>query len=132
MDGRKADIEFPKRLMPGTVAPGSAIRLADYTDELGVAEGIETAISAGLIFGIPCWSTVSEGFMRSWIPPKGLKRVVIFGDNDENLVGQAAAYELGKRVKVQYCIQHVEVFIPKKVKDWNDVAASMKLEISIS
>jgi putative DNA primase/helicase len=120
--GRKAQIERPKRLMAGEVTPGSAIRLAPHGDELGIAEGTETAISAGILHGIPTWSAVSAALLRNWIAPPDLKRVIVFGDNDANFVGQTAAHELAKRLKAERPRLEVEIKIPERTgDDWADV-----------
>ncbi len=58
-DGRKAPVLEPRRLMLGTIAKGAAIRLAPAGDALGIAEGIETALSASVLFGVPCWAAGS-------------------------------------------------------------------------
>jgi len=62
----KAEIQKPKKLMPGTeTLSGSAIRLFTpdgklfEKDTLGVSEGIETAISASQLFGIATWATIA-------------------------------------------------------------------------
>jgi len=121
-EGHKADIERPKRLMPGEVTPGSAIRLAPIGDELGIAEGIETAISAGILHRIPTWSAVSAALLRDWVAPPDVRRVVVFGDNDANFVGQTAAHELAKRLKAERPKLEVEIRIPEKTgDDWADV-----------
>ena len=57
-DGRKAAVREPRLLMPGIIAKGAAIRLAPAGDALGIAEGIETALSASALFGVPCWAAV--------------------------------------------------------------------------
>lgn len=119
MDGRKADLPEPRRMMPGSVARGAAIRLAEPVGEiLGIAEGVETALSASALTGFPCWSAVNEGLLAQWEPPEGPTKIIIFGDRDPNYVGQAVAYALAKRlVNRKY---EVEVRIPVAVKDWND------------
>jgi putative DNA primase/helicase len=33
---------------------GAAVRLMAHGDTLGIAEGIETALSASALFGVPC------------------------------------------------------------------------------
>jgi putative DNA primase/helicase len=119
LDGRKADVGCVRRLMPGTVAKGSAVRLFGHADELGIAEGIETALSAEVLHGIPCWAALSEGMMRSWEPPASVRRVVVFGDNDANYVGQSAAFDLAKRL-VRDGVT-VDVRVPPAAGDWNDV-----------
>ena len=68
-DGRKASVDAPRRMMPGTIAKGAAIRLATPRDALGIAEGIETALSASALFGVPCWAAVNAGILAEWQPP---------------------------------------------------------------
>jgi putative DNA primase/helicase len=119
-DGRKASVDAPRRMMPGTVAKGSAIRLAPPIDALGIAEGIETALSASALFGIPCWAAANAGMLAAWQPPPEVKRIIIFGDNDPGYEGQAAAYALARRLRSDKCT--VEVHVPADSgADWNDV-----------
>jgi putative DNA primase/helicase len=120
VDGRKASVDAPRRMMPGTVAKGSAVRLAPPTDALGIAEGIETALSASALFGVPCWAAVNAGMLAVWQPPSEVKRIIIFGDNDPGYAGQAAAYALARRLGSDKCA--VEVHVPADSgADWNDV-----------
>ncbi len=122
----KADVESPRKLMPGRLPPGAAIRLAPVTaGELGLAEGIETALSASKLFHVPCWAVVNTANMMSWEPPAGIeiKRLHIFGDNDPKYGGQSAAYALAYRIAAQekkYQMA-VTVHIPEEAgRDWND------------
>jgi putative DNA primase/helicase len=118
-DGRKASLDKPRMLAPGPFPKGGAIRLAASGPTLGVAEGIETALAAAKLFGVPTWSTTSAPFLTGFEPPPGVKRLVIFGDNDANGRGQAAAYSLAGRLAQRLT---VEVHIPAKTdSDWNDV-----------
>jgi putative DNA primase/helicase len=120
-DGGKADVNQPKKLMPGLVVPGSAVRLTESADELGIAEGIETAMSATALYGVPCWAALNSNGLAKWQPPENVRRVIIFGDNDRNFAGQAAAYALAFRLssKVE---SKVEMMIPDEPgADWNDV-----------
>lgn len=120
-DGHKANREAVRRMMPGTIAKGSAVRLAPYTGALGIAEGIETALSATALTGIPCWAALTEGLLVSWQWPDDAQQIVIFGDNDANYVGQSAAYALARRIGLSSKIP-VEVRIPEGAgDDWNDV-----------
>lgn len=64
-DGCKAPVPSPKKLMPGKAMSGSAIRLAEAGEWLGVAEGIETALAASQLFGCPVWSVVSATGIES-------------------------------------------------------------------
>jgi putative DNA primase/helicase len=119
-DGRKASVDAPRRLMPGTIAKGAAIRLAPAGDALGIAEGVETALSASALFGVACWAAVSAGMLAAWQPPPEAKRIIIFGDNDSSYAGQAAAYALATRLGSDERV--VEVQFPAEVgADWNDV-----------
>lgn len=89
-DGRKAPVTEPRRLMPGIIAKGAAIRLGPAGDVLGIAEGIETALSVTALFGVPCWAAVSAAMLAAWQPPPEAKRIIVFGDNDPNYAGQSA------------------------------------------
>jgi putative DNA primase/helicase len=106
--------------MAGTIAKGSAIRLAPAGDALGIAEGIETALSASALFGTPCWAALNAGMLAAWEPPPDAKRIIIFGDNDATYAGQAAAYVLARRLGSHERL--VKVQFPAEVGvDWNDV-----------
>lgn len=121
-DGRKAgELSPSKMLMAGTIPHGSAIRLMRAASHMGIAEGIETALAASLMTGIPTWSVISAPFMKSWKPPKGVKKLTIFSDNDANFTGQAAAYEVARQLVMQSGIK-VDVRVPATVgEDWADV-----------
>lgn len=119
-DGRKAPVTSPKKLAQGLPMKGAAIRLTPIYKMIGVAEGIETALSAMAKTGIPTWACISANGLESFLPPKGVERVVVFGDNDTNFVGQAAAYKLASRLSLAG--YGVEVSLPKEAgKDWADV-----------
>lgn len=117
--GRKASIEKPRMIMPGRIPPGGAVRLSEPAETMGIAEGIETALSASAIFGIPVWSALSSGGLVKWQPPEKAKCVLIFGDNDKSFAGQNAAYALGYRLATED--YQVEVRVPDEPgADWND------------
>jgi putative DNA primase/helicase len=99
-NGRKAQIPAPRKMMLGDVAEGSAIRLGTHDGVLGVAEGIETALTVTRLFGITCWSAVDEGKLAKFAIPADVRELHVFGDNDLNFVGQAAAYTLAKRASL--------------------------------
>jgi putative DNA primase/helicase len=116
-----------RKLMPGPLPDSVQIRLSYLSDDsgwnlnpkiLGVAEGIETAISVRQIFGVQCWSLINSVMMAKWSPPAGVEKVIIYGDNDRNFAGQAAAYKLANRLSGKV---EVEVMLPDQVGDWNDV-----------
>jgi len=119
-DGNKAPLNPNKVMMPGPLVQGASIWLSDPEEHLGIAEGIETALSASLLHEIPTWAAISATMMKSFEPPPVCKKLTIFADNDSNFVGQAAAYELARRLVTTRQIQ-VQVAIPVQVGDWNDV-----------
>jgi hypothetical protein len=61
------------RKMLGAVAGGS-VRLFPTGDDghLGIAEGIETAIAATMIFGIPTCAALSADGLRRWEWPQAV------------------------------------------------------------
>ena len=116
-----ADVTPNKMFLPTRIPVGGAIRLSEPARVMGVAEGIETALSATLLFKMPVWATTSERLLREWRPPTGAQVITVFGDNDKNYVGQAAAYDLAKRLVLRKGYD-VQVKIPEVDGwDWNDV-----------
>jgi putative DNA primase/helicase len=110
--------------MPGKVPHGIAVRLLPHGKVLGIAEGIETAMSAAVLFGIPVWAALTAGFLETWYPPADVECVYIFGDNDSSYTGQAAAYTLARRLVLTEK-KEVNVEIPEQTNtDWNDVLAA--------
>jgi len=88
----------PGKKMLGPVSAGS-VRLAPPGDDghLGVAEGIETALSARAIFNIPTWAALSADGLRRWEWPTGINQVTVFAD--AGTAGQQAAADLVGRLK---------------------------------
>lgn len=119
LDGKKAPVEAPKKLMPGLGVIGGSIQLGDPAPTMGVAEGIETALAASVMFGMPVWAAISAAGVEGWQPPPQAKRVVVFADNDANGVGQCASYQLMRRLYGNGV--DVEVMVPAMVgTDWAD------------
>lgn len=128
-DGRKASVEKVRMLMPGRFPPGSAVRLADHGETLGIAEGIETALAASKLFGVPVWAALNAGELEKWVPTAGVKAVVVFGDNDVNFVGQRAAFSLAQRLSREGF--SAEVRIPDQPgTDWNDCLINGKRKVA--
>jgi putative DNA primase/helicase len=124
-DGRKAALMPVRMFWPGSIPAGGAIRLAPASTTMGVAEGIETALAAMARFGHPVWATTSEVLLQRWRPPLGTKRVIVYGDNDLNFVGQQAALTLARRLALEAQKDkvdlQVEVRVPDKAgTDWAD------------
>lgn len=120
-DGTKADVDPPRMLHRGSFCDGSAVRIGKPNGVIGIAEGIETALSAALAHGHAVWAAVNAQMLLKWNHPTGTVRVRIFGDNDANFTGQSKAYGLANRLVMQNPDISVEVLIPDRIgSDWND------------
>lgn len=124
LDGRgKAAVKKPKMAL-GSLGNG-AVRLGHAGPALGIAEGIETALSASQIFDIPVWAALSVGRLQSvWLPPD-VTEIQIFGDNGERghegaEKARQAFNEQGRRVVLR--------FPPEPFGDWNDFLQGQKTE----
>lgn len=119
-NGRKAQVEEPRRLMACPIPSGSAVRLAPPAPVMGIAEGIETALAASILFDMPVWSAINANGLERFVPPAGVVELNIFGDNDSNLTGHASAYTLGRRMKLAG-IRPIIRIPDREGDDWNDV-----------
>lgn len=125
-DGKKASTSDAKKVLSGGIN-GAAVRLFEPTNELGVAEGIETALAVHLATSKPIWAGLSAGNLEKlWLPPTA-RRICIYADNDANsdFDGQALAFALARRLKKedrQGSLRQVRVFVPRRSgADWADV-----------
>jgi putative DNA primase/helicase len=116
-----ADVDPRKKMLPPVdTVSGGAVRLFDPDEELGIAEGVETALAAHELFQVPTWAAWSAHGIETFEPPRGLLRLCVFADHDENFVGQAAAYVLARRIGRTRL--SVEVHVPPEAgTDWLDV-----------
>ena len=119
-DGRKQSISPAKKVMPGKLPDGCAIRLGPVKSVMGVAEGIETAISAAIMFDMPVWACVNGTLLSKWIPPEGAEQITVFADNDANYAGQAKAFHLANRLELQFKRKTTVMIPPQVGHDWND------------
>ena len=104
LDGdKKAGIDAPKKmnsLQDDSYlehASSIAVRLTPSASTLGIAEGIETALSCTQIYKCNTWSTLNAGLMKKFRAPEGVEHLIIFADTDKNGTGHAAAFECGNR-----------------------------------
>lgn len=127
--GQKAKVASPKKLMPvpnGLTINGAAIRLTPVKPIIGVAEGIETALSVMRLKGIACWSVICANGMRTFQVPKGVKEVHIYADKDASGDGERAARDLCERLQkegLKAWVHLPELDIPEGAKgvDFNDI-----------
>jgi phage/plasmid primase-like uncharacterized protein len=116
--GGKAPIA-PSRMMLGRCA-GSAVRLAPATDHIIIAEGIETALSASDLSGLPAWASLSASGLCALELPDCVRDVVIAADRDDT--GRAAALDAARRWLREG--RHVRVLQPPHgFNDFNDLLA---------
>ena len=117
----KADLPKP-RMMLGPVA-GGAVRLAEVGSEnaLGVAEGIETALSVmAACPNLPVWATLSTASLKGVLPPPEIQSVVVLADHDASGAGMRAAEALAERLVAEE--RGVHIATPPKVgDDFNDL-----------
>ncbi len=96
----KADVAPPRKMMPGRIPAGAAVRLfLNHGKILGIAEGIETALAASVLYNTPTWSALNSALLEKWTPPASVETVLIFADNDRNGAGQQAAARLEQRLR---------------------------------
>lgn len=119
--GAKADLPKPKKLMSGAAKGGAVHFGGEVGDVLGLAEGIETAIAVHQKRSIPVWATLGCTNMHDFMGiPSGVKRLLVFADNDAKFAGQAAAYALAHRLATTTSME-VTVLVPPIVgTDWLD------------
>lgn len=118
-DGKKAPVDTVRKILPGKRANGGAVQLWPAAATMGVAEGIETAVAASMLFGIPVWAALNTSLLKAFDPPAVCQELVIFADHDENYAGHAAAYALAhaqsNRVRIDVCMPG------SPGDDWNDI-----------
>lgn len=111
-----AAFDRPKRAL-GSLGCG-AVRLAPpAAGRLGLAEGIESALSATQMFGVPCWATLGNERFGLVAIPESVRELHLFIDNDRGgeLANQRAlkAYSASCRV--------IQSRAPASAGfDWND------------
>lgn len=94
----------------------AAIRLAHATEELGLAEGIEDALSAMQWFGTPTWALGGVERLAFVSIPEKVRRVIVYADR-----GRAAERVLEKaRDYLSLNGREVICRVPEHHEDWND------------
>lgn len=114
--GDKAVIAIPK-ITTGALGAG-AVRFAKAAPVMGIAEGIETAMSAQALADMPVWAALGCQRLQRVELPEIVKEVHVFGDNDmpgRDAAQRAAEVHLkaGRRVVLR--------FPPEGIKDFNDL-----------
>jgi phage/plasmid primase-like uncharacterized protein len=123
-DGRKAEIPGAQvKLTLGPMHDG-AVRLARPMQTLGLAEGVETALSARQLYSLPVWATLSAQRLSKIEMPECVECVAIFADNGE--VGQREAAKAAQHYEsAGYIVEMISP--PDGFGDFNDVLQGKKL-----
>jgi putative DNA primase/helicase len=113
--GLAPDMEHP-RLTLGRPLAG-AVRLAPAGPILGLAEGVETAVSAMILLDIPVWATLGNERLARIAIPDIVDRLILLPDADRAGITAArlatTEYERPGR--------RIEIRLPfGKCNDWND------------
>lgn len=110
---RKAQVGIPRKTT-GALGHG-AVRLGAAGDVLGIAEGIETGLSAMQLSGVPVWCCLGAARMSRVAIPNSVLELHVFADSDD--AGRAAAE------RTAHAHRHRRVVLrypPDGCKDWND------------
>ncbi len=105
-----------KRLTTGNLGAG-AVRLGAVARSMGLAEGVESALSAMQLTGMTVWASLGASRLHSVELPAEVEEVHVFVDNDEP--GRTAA----KRAADVHTSNGRRVYLrspPDECGDWND------------
>ena len=118
----KAPLKNPK-LMLGR-ASGGVVKLCEATEDVALAEGIETALSVTELTKKPVWAALSAGNLKSLPLPKHILAVEIFADGDD--AGKDAAITAARRFAIEG--RSVRVITAPNGQDFNDLLSTNKNE----
>jgi hypothetical protein len=116
----KADLPREERRETCGPMKEGAVRLAQHQPalELIVAEGLESAMSATQLFGIPSWAAICANGIETLDLPNAARRIVIAADHDT--IGLRAALSAQERWAAEG--RSVRIFRPPNPgEDFNDV-----------
>jgi putative DNA primase/helicase len=100
----------------------TAVKLFNCGNTLGIAEGLETALSATQIYDCPTWSLANATFLGNFVAPNNVKHLIIYADNDKSGRGLLAAFQCGnKNVVRKDGPEKVTIRCPTDVGDFNDM-----------
>jgi phage/plasmid primase-like uncharacterized protein len=119
-DGQKSHLEPRKLMLPGHQKQGGVIRLTDDADVtlcLGLAEGVETALTIARTGWGPVWSAIDAGNLAGLPVVPGIECLTVFADNDPAGIKAAETlcqrwFDAGREARI--------ALAPSG--DWNDYA----------
>ena len=112
------------KMMLGS-ASCAVIKLSPFKNVLGIAEGIETALSASSLFNMPVWAVLTAGGMARFPLIPHIQHLTIFADNDD--AGAQAAKSSARRYHSSGATGEIRT-PPVQFKDWNDFATQKHKE----
>ncbi len=112
----KAPLATPRRVIGRLL--GGAVRIANAHTELAIGEGVETMLSASVVFGVPAWAALSADNLGRIAISQPLDRLIIASDNDD--AGARAAQSLRARMSAAARVEIEPA--PSGFNDWNDWA----------
>ena len=116
-DGKgKAPVAMQRKTV-GQLGSG-AVRLGPAGRTIGIAEGVETGLSAMQIHSIPVWCGIGSTRLKNVAMPKEARWLKIFADADD--AGKKAIAALMTRHGLALNADHVFPDLPG-ANDWNDV-----------
>jgi len=111
-----ADLARPK-LMLGSPRSGAVV-LEPPGLHLGLAEGVETAMSAAILLGIPVWAVLGNERLSRIVIPVSVRRLILLPDNDRaGRVAERQAREV--YASAGHAIDTVWPWA--RCNDWNDL-----------
>lgn len=118
-EGRKLEGFEPRKILSSMKGrEGCAVPLMPHGETLGIAEGIETALSASIMHEVPTWAALNTSLLAKFEPPHTVNKLIIFADRD--VAGLDAASKLMQRLQGRV---RLEIRTPQS-KDWNDALRS--------
>ena len=118
-DGKK----YPRgtvKMSLGSIAGGRAELIPATGEELAIAEGVESALSAHILLGIPAWACCGS-FPDFFLLPERVRRVTIVADADASGGSGKKAKVLRSYLRKIYRVK-VEILVPDVMgQDANDV-----------
>ena len=94
---------------------GSAAHLFESkSDVLCIAEGLETAMAAFILYKQPVWACLTANGIKMFQVPEGIRKVVVFADNDANFTGITAAEEFKKHLEQTKPDVDVKIYLPNQ------------------
>jgi|SRR5579863_169243 len=108
LDGPAKAAVTPNKMTLGPMGEGAVRLRAPHGDVLGLAEGVETALSASQLYSLPVWAVCGAQRLAKVEIPSTVTTIHIFADPGE--VGRREAFAAAEHFERHG--RHVEVYMP--------------------